>query len=58
MNCPMCGDPWDDDVCTTCGWSEDAHARRAAVRALIRPDDPPARDHDDDEDPDYSGGGR
>ncbi len=22
MNCPMCGELWDRDRCTACGWSE------------------------------------
>lgn len=22
MNCPMCGEPWNRDRCSSCGWSE------------------------------------
>jgi hypothetical protein len=22
MNCPMCGEPWNDERCDMCGWKE------------------------------------
>jgi len=35
-NCPMCGEPWNRDICGCCGWCEDESAA-AALRLRLRP---------------------
>lgn len=41
-HCPMCGEPWNEDVCGVCGWFEGKQPRwsegrtRAIRRAILR----------------------
>lgn len=37
MNCPMCGETWNRDICGVCGWCEDEKRRRAVLRQRLRP---------------------
>ena len=30
--CPMCGEQWNEDVCTSCGWFEGKPQRYTAPR--------------------------
>lgn len=35
MNCPMCGEPWDDVKCQNCGWKEPPLALDAIVDKVL-----------------------
>jgi hypothetical protein len=35
MNCPMCGEPWNDVKCQTCGWKEPPRGLNAIVDKVL-----------------------
>jgi hypothetical protein len=35
MNCPMCGELWNGEVCESCGWSEVAPVRYQELRCQV-----------------------
>jgi hypothetical protein len=35
MNCPMCGEPWNDEQCQECGWKEPPRGLSAIVETVL-----------------------
>lgn len=35
MNCPMCGEPWDDVKCQNCGWQEPPRGLNAIADTVL-----------------------
>ena len=34
-HCPMCGEQWNDDVCSSCGWKEPPRGLNAIVDTVL-----------------------